>query len=244
MYDAGGAERLGVEVSCPSEASPQDAVMSCPSEASSQDVRPVVSTADAMLLSQVTTTADAMLLSQVTSSADATTFGQKGTGCAESAATTLILCDGTTLVPRSQLVNDAELSIEENQFAFSELLTWRPFSRREQVVDGTPHFMDDGGYLSDGQLRTDDKRNWHGPKRLLSIPRGLCLPDHTLNLTDEPDGEKFLIPCLLVANEDGKLRIHRSAGVGSRRSHPSSPVSAAAGQILAPKKQKNTKKHS
>ena len=61
MYDAGGAERLGaevscpseaspqaVEVSCPSEASPQAVEMSCPSEASSQDVRPVVSTADAM----------------------------------------------------------------------------------------------------------------------------------------------------------------------------------------------------
>ena len=68
MYDAMGAEilgaeKLGVEVSCPSEASPQDAEvscpseasppyaeMSCPSEASSQDVRPVVSTADATLL--------------------------------------------------------------------------------------------------------------------------------------------------------------------------------------------------
>jgi hypothetical protein len=91
-----------------------------------------VSTADAMLLSQVTTTADAMLLSQVmspadaiqlgqvTSSADATTFGQKGTGVTESAATTLILCDGSTRIPRSQLVKDAELSIEENQFAFSK----------------------------------------------------------------------------------------------------------------------------
>ena len=30
MYDAGGAERLGVEVSCPSEASPQAVEMSCP----------------------------------------------------------------------------------------------------------------------------------------------------------------------------------------------------------------------
>jgi hypothetical protein len=91
MYDAIGAEKLGVEVSCPSEASPQDAsaAMSCPSEASSQDVRPVVSTADAMLHNQVTTTADA------------TTFGQKGTGFAESAATTLILCDG--VVPLGSL---------------------------------------------------------------------------------------------------------------------------------------------
>ena len=50
MYDATGAEFLGAEMSCPSEASSQDAEMSCPSEASSQDVRPVVSTADAMLL--------------------------------------------------------------------------------------------------------------------------------------------------------------------------------------------------
>ena len=57
MYDAGGAERLGVGVSCPSEASPQDAVMSCPSEASSQDVRTDLSTADAMMPNQVTNTA-------------------------------------------------------------------------------------------------------------------------------------------------------------------------------------------
>ena len=134
MYDAGGAERLGVEVSCPSEASPQDAAMSCPSEASSQDVRPVVSTADATLLSQVTTTADAMLLSQVTSSADATTFGQKGTAFAESAATTLLLCDGSTLVPRTQLVNDAELSIEGNRYFFLE----RIFIDRNSPRDTAP----------------------------------------------------------------------------------------------------------
>ena len=50
MYDATGAEFLGAEMSCPSEASSQDAEMSRPSEASSQDVRPVVSTADAMPL--------------------------------------------------------------------------------------------------------------------------------------------------------------------------------------------------
>ena len=37
MYDAGGAERLGVGVSCPSEASPQAVWVSCPLEASPQD---------------------------------------------------------------------------------------------------------------------------------------------------------------------------------------------------------------
>ena len=114
MFVAGGAEMLGVEVSCPSEASPQD-VRPVVSTADATVHNQVTSTADAMLLSQVMSPADAIQLGQVTSSADATTFGQNGTELTESAATTLILCDGSTRIPRSQLVNDAELSIDENR---------------------------------------------------------------------------------------------------------------------------------
>jgi hypothetical protein len=183
MYDAGGAERLGVGVSCPSEASPQDAVMSCPSEASSQDVRSVVSTADATLLSQVTTTADTMLLSQVTTTADAMPLGQVGS--VETAATNLILCDGTTEVDRSRLVNDTELSIFQNRLVSSNLLEWRPHARLS-AVDGAPHFQDDGGYLSDGQSRSDDRKAWHGKNHFLTVNRGLCIPSYTLDLTEQP----------------------------------------------------------
>jgi hypothetical protein len=158
MFDAIGAEKLGVEVSCPSEAgpqdaevscpseaspqdaemscpseaSPQDAEMSCPSEASSQDVRPVLSTADAMALNLVTTTTDAMVLNQVTTTADAMPLGEV-TGTVDSVATNLILCDGSE-VARSQLVNDSELSIQQNRFAFSNWLEWRPQTRGESTV--------------------------------------------------------------------------------------------------------------
>jgi hypothetical protein len=185
MYDAGGAERLGVEVSCPSEASPQDAMMSCPTVASSQDVRPVVSTADA------------------------TSFGQV-TGLVESAATKLILCDGSTEIHRSQLANDTELSLCQNRFAYSNLLEWKPHTRVE-TVDGNPHFQDAGDYLSDGQRRSDDRRLWHGHNHFLTINRGLCISSYTLDLTDQPDREKFLVPCLLTPDEKGMLRIPLSA---------------------------------
>jgi hypothetical protein len=166
MYDAGGAERLGVEVSCPSEASPQDAVMSCPTVASSQDVRPVVTTADATLFNQVMSTADATLFNQVMSTADASQIGQV-TEFVESAATRLILCDGSTEVDRSQLVNDDELAVEQNRFVYSTLLKWKPHPRVE-TVDGIPHFNDAGDYLSDGQQRTDDRRLWHGKNHFLT----------------------------------------------------------------------------
>jgi len=197
MYDAGGAERLGVEVSCPSEASPQDAVMSCPTVASSQDVRPGVSTADATVHNQVMSTADDSQIGQVT-------------GFVESAATVLILCDGSTEVDRSQLVNDNELSVEQNRLAYSTLLKWKPHPRVE-TVDGIPHFNDAGDYLSDGQCRTDDRRVWHGKNHSLTVNRGLYIPSYTLDLTDQPGREQFLVPCLLTPNDQGMLRIPLSA---------------------------------
>ena len=197
MYDAKGAEKLGVEVSCPSEASPQvvemscpseassqDAAMSCPSEASSQDVRPVVSTADAMSSNQVSSTADAMTVN--TNGGLNQLDLSKVKGVVGTSAEPLLLCDGSTWIPRSQLVNDAELSIDHNQFAFSNLLDWRP-QPREEPTDGFPHFLDDGGYLSDGQPRSDYRSEWHGKKRFLSILRGLCIPSYTLDLSDHPD---------------------------------------------------------
>ena len=206
MYDATGAEKLGVEMSCPSEASSQDAEMSCPSEASSQDVRPVVSTADAMPFNQVVSTADAMLLSQVMSTADAKTLSQE-TRSVERVAAPLILCDGTTRIARSQFVNDAGLSIEQDRLAYSNVLQWRPQPRRVPQVDGFHHHLDDGGYLSDGQQHMDDRREWHGKKRFLSIDRGLCIPSYTLKLRDhrDDDSEKFLVPCRLIPNEKGLL---------------------------------------
>ncbi len=177
MSDAIGAEKLGAERPCPSEASPQDAEMSCPSE--------------------VPTTADAMPLGEVT-------------GTVDSVATNLILCDGSE-VARSQLVNDSELSIQQNRYAFSNWLEWRPQTRGESIVDGAPHFLDDGGYLSDGQGRSDGKKIWHGKDRFLSINRGLCIPSYTLDLNVDPNGEKFLVPCLLTPDKKGMLRIPLSA---------------------------------
>jgi hypothetical protein len=161
-----------------------------------------------MLLSQVTTTADTMLLSQVTTTADAMPLGQVGS--VETAATNLILCDGTTEVDRSRLVNDTELSIVQNRLVSSNLLEWRPHAR-VSAVDGIPHFQDDGGYLSDGQSRSDDRKLWHGKNHFLSVNRGLCIPSYTLDLTDQLEREQFLIPCLLTPDDKGKLRIPLSA---------------------------------
>jgi hypothetical protein len=53
-------------------------------------------------------------------------------------------------------------------------------------------------------------------------------------------GGRSPVPVPSLLKSGTSLRLY-SQRVGSRRSHPSSPVSAAAGQILAPKKQKNTK---
>ncbi len=203
MYDAGGAEKLGVEVPCPSEASPQAVEMSCPSEASSQDVRPGVSTADATLLSQVTTTADAMLLSQVTTTADAMPLGQV-TEFVESAATKLILCDGTEIA-RSQLVNDTGLSIYQGRLAYSNVLEWKPQPKGEVPVSGSPHFLDYGGYLSDGQRPTDNPRAWHRQNGGCSINRGISIPPYYL---PGNDGEQISVPCPLLPNEKGFLRKH------------------------------------
>ncbi len=152
-----------------------------------------------MVINQVTTTADAMPLGEMT-------------GTVESGPTNLVLCDGSQAeIARSQLVSDSELSIHQNRLAFSNLLEWRPFPRGEPTVDGFPHFQDDGGYLSDGQRRTDNRKLWHGHNRFLSIDRGLCIPSYTLDLTDHPNGENFLVPCLLTADEKGMLRIPLSA---------------------------------
>jgi hypothetical protein len=216
MFDATGAEKLGAEMSCPPEASSQDAGMSCPpcpteAQASSQDVRPVVSTADAMSFNQVVSTADTMQLSQVTSSADAMTFGQ-GTPRArfvESVTAPLILCDGTTQIARSQLVNDTGLSIDRRRFAYSNVLEWKPQPKGELPVSGFPHYLDHGGYLSDGQSPTDDPRAWHRRNGGLSIRRGICIPPYYVpGCKDLPEWEQVSVPCLLLPDETGLLRRH------------------------------------
>jgi hypothetical protein len=158
-----------------------------------------------MPFNQVVSTADAMPLNQVVSTADAKTLSQE-TRSVERVAAPLILCDGTTRIARSQLVNDAGLSIEEDRFAFSNELAWRPQPRGVPPVDGFPHHLDDGGYLSDGQQHTDARREWHGKKRFLSINRGLCIPSYTLKLTDHDDSESVLLPCFLTPNSKGLLR--------------------------------------
>ncbi len=198
MLDAIGAEKLGVEVSCPSEASPQDAEMSCPSE--------VMTTADAMVLNQVTTTADAMLLNQVTTTADAMPLG-KVTGTVESVATNHILCDGTTEIARSQLVNDTGLSIEQRRFPYSNVLEWKPQPKGEIPVSGFPHYLDYGGYLSDGQKPTDNSRAWHRRNGGCSINRGICIPPYYIPGRDDlPEWEQVGIPRLLLPDDKGFLR--------------------------------------
>jgi hypothetical protein len=149
-----------------------------------------------MIPNQVSNTADDILLGQV--------------GSVETAATKLILCDGTTEVDRSRLVNDTELSIYQDRLAYSNLLEWRPHAR-ESVVDGVPHFQDADGYLSDGQSRSDDPKAWHGKNHFLSVNRGLYIPSYTLDLTDQPEREKILIPRLLTPDDKGRLRILLSA---------------------------------
>ena len=207
MYDAKGAEKLVVEVSCPSEASPQDAEMSCPSEASSQDVRPVVYTADAMLLNQVVSTADAMTVN--TNGGLNQLDLSKVTGVVETTAETLILCDGSTEIARSQLVNDTGLSIEQRRFAYSNVLEWKPQPKGEVPVSGFPHYLDYGGYLSDGQQPTDNPRRWHRRNGGLSIRRGIYIPPYYVpGSMDLPEWEQVSVPCLLFPNEKGELRKH------------------------------------
>ena len=224
MYDATGAEKLGVEMSCPSEASSQavemscpseassqDAAMSCPSEASSQDVRPVVSTADAMLLSQAVSTADAMLLILNPDEREPERSVTLPPMCPDPLPPPrppplplhlpfLRLCNGE-MVSRQLLCTDAAISIEQSTYAFSNVLNLK---REPYAPYGFefPDHLDDGQYFSDDQNPADNPAQWHGKKsnRLLSVTRGLCIPNHTLPCKRvcgrETEGEKDRIPCL------------------------------------------------
>jgi hypothetical protein len=112
---------------------------------------------------------------------------------------------GTTLVDRSQFVKDTGLSIEGDQYVFSNVLEYKPGPIGELPVDGFPHHMDDAGYRSDGQHPCEDRRNWHGKRHPLSINRGLCIPAYHLQINPRDNGDRVLIPCLLTPDEKGKL---------------------------------------
>ena len=131
------------------------------------------------------------------------------TGFVESAATPLILCDGSTQIARSQLVNNTGLSIEQRRFAYSNVLEWKPQPKGELPVSGFPHHLDHGGYLSDGQQPGDHPRQWHRLNGGLSIRRGICIPPYYLPChKNRIEWEQVEIPCLLLPDEKGLLRKH------------------------------------
>jgi hypothetical protein len=90
------------------------------------------------------------------------------------------------------------------------VLQWRPQPEGERPVNGFPHFLDDGGYLSDGQHPLDDRRKWHGKNLGLSINRGLCIPNYFVPADNDLDREQVTIPCLLIPNEKGLPRKYLS----------------------------------
>ncbi len=104
----------------------------------------------------------------------------------------------------AKLVNDTGLSIERRRLAYSNILEWKPQPKGELPVDGIPHPLDHGGYMSDGQRITDNPRDWHRKNGGLSIQRGICIPPYYVpGSLDLPEWEQVSVPCLLLPDAKG-----------------------------------------
>jgi hypothetical protein len=105
------------------------------------------------------------------------------------------------MVNRRLLCTDAAISIEQSRYAYSNVLSLKREPLRSYDFE-FPDPGDDGQYFSDDQNPAANPKQWHGPtsNRLLSVARGLCIPDHTLPCEwvcgPKTEGEKDRIPCL------------------------------------------------